>query len=56
MRWPLKLGQEKDFRPTGGSKCAFHLQENDDGEQSNMSGTAGSKGLKGFIFSILSQH
>lgn len=55
MRWPLKLGQEEDSRPTGGCKCAFSLQENDDGEQSNMSGTVGSKGLKGFTFSILSQ-
>lgn len=55
MRWPLKLGQEEDSRPTGGCKCAFSLRENDDGEQSNMSGTVGSKGLKGFTFSILSQ-
>lgn len=55
MRWPLKLGQEEDSHPAGGSKCAFSLRENDDGEQSNPSGTVGSKGLKGFTFSILSQ-
>lgn len=49
-KWPQKSGHEKDFRPTSGSKCAFSLQENDDREQCNVSGTAGLKGFKRIYF------